>query len=145
MVCHIEKAKLTKQKMGQLPLERTAFRSLPWPVIFLDLLSPTTVKAMVSKRSRMKVWPLLMVCQVTGTIHMDVMHDYSTTTFLLQWRRFVALRGVPALVVSDQGSQLMSKENKESISWKNLELQMGHAGNLFPPDASSGMVSANSE
>ena len=145
MVCCIEKAKLTKQKMGQLPLESTVFRRLPWAIICLDLLGLITVKAMVSKRSRMKAWPLLMVCQVTGTIHLEVMHDYSTNAFLLQWRRFIALRGVAVLVVLDQGFQLMSKENKESISWKNLELQMGHAGNLFPPDASSGMVSANSE
>ena len=121
IVCCIEKAKLTKQKMGQLPIERMATRSLPWAAICLDLLSPVMVKAMVNKRSHMKAWPLLMVCQVTGTIHLEVMHDYTISTFLLQWRRFVALRGVLALVVSDQGSQLISKENEASVSWKSIE------------------------
>ena len=40
MVCHIEKAKLTKQKMGQLPIERVATGSLLWAVICLDFLGP---------------------------------------------------------------------------------------------------------
>ena len=57
------------------------------------------------------IWPLLLVCQVSSAVHLKVMHYYSTVTFLLQWRRFVAIRGCPAVVVSDKGSKLTSKEN----------------------------------
>merc|ERR1711973_997586 len=47
----------------------------------------------------MKVWPVLFVCQ------------YGTQAFLLQWYRFTAIRGHPAVAVSDCGSQLTSAKN----------------------------------
>jgi len=42
---------------------------------------------------------------------MEVMHDYGTAAFLLQWGRFTAYRGDPGVVMSDKGSQLISKHN----------------------------------
>ena len=70
--------------MGQFPIEHIATGSLPWAAVCLDLLGPMVVKAMVNKHVRMKVWLLLMICQVTGAIHLEVMHNYSTMAFLLQ-------------------------------------------------------------
>ena len=62
------------------------------------------VTAMSNKRAQMKVWPLVIVCYATGAIQLLVMHDYSTSAFLLQWEFLVALRGHPKLVRSDRGS-----------------------------------------
>ena len=98
-VCKMERAKLLKQRMGQLLEERVMIGSLPWTAVCLDLLGLVTVKAMVNKRSWMKVWPLLLMCQMSGAIHLEVMHDYSTVAFLLQWWRFIAVHGCPAVVV----------------------------------------------
>ena len=39
------------------------------------------------------------------------MHDYGTEAFILQYRSYVAIRGKPAKVTSDRGSQLTSKGN----------------------------------
>ena len=64
--------------MGDLPPERCVPGDPPFTAICLDLLGPVVVKAMVNKRSHMKVWPLLFVCQATGAMHFEVMHDYST-------------------------------------------------------------------
>ena len=95
--------------------------SPPWAAVCLDLLGPLTVKAMVNKRSCMKVWPLLLVCQVSSAMHLEVMHNYSTVTFLLQWRRFVVIHGCPVVVVSNRGSQLTSKENEANMDWKSIK------------------------
>ena len=73
----------------------------------------------MNARARMKVWPLLIVCRATGALHTLVMHNYGTTVFLLQWSNFVALRGNPAKVVSDRGSQLTSGENY--VAWTKEE------------------------
>ena len=59
----------------------------------------------------MKVWPIIFVCQSTGAVHSEVMHDYGTQAFLLQWEKFTAVRGVPGVAVSDCGSQLKSVKN----------------------------------
>ena len=85
--------------------------SKPFNAICLDLFGPVEVKAMVNKRAIMKVWPVLFVCQTTGAVHVEVMHDYGTQAFLLQWGKFTALRGDPGVVVSDKGAQLTSKHN----------------------------------
>ena len=66
---------------------------------------------MVNKKAEMKCWPCLFVCQTTGAVHCELMADYGTEAFLLQWSRFTSLRGDPAVVVSDKGSQLTSKHN----------------------------------
>ena len=73
------------------------------------------IKAMVNKRAHMKVWPLLLVCQSTRAVHMQVCHDSSTQGFLLQYKYYIAMRGAPAKVVSNKGSKLTSGENP--VAW----------------------------
>ena len=90
MYCRAKKHELQTQQMGALPEERLNFGSRPFQFIYLDLLGPTLVKSMVNKRTSMKVWPLLFVCQSTGAVHCEVMHSYGTQAFLLQWERFTA-------------------------------------------------------
>ena len=97
--------------MGALPEERLNYGSKPFYAICLDLLRPILVKSMIKKRDTMKVWPLLFVCQSTGAVHCKVMHGYGTQAFLLQWYRFTAIRGHPAVAVSNCGSQLTSARN----------------------------------
>ena len=109
--CRVVRARLIKQRMGELPEERVKTGYTPFADVCLDLLGPTLVKSMVNKRAKMKVWPLLIICQATGGIHMEIMSNYSTQAFLLSWRHFTALWGRPGLVVSDKGSQLTSAGN----------------------------------
>ena len=78
-------------------------------------LGPMEIKAIVNKRAHMKVWPLLLVCQSTRAVHMQVCHDSSTQGFLLQYDHYIVIRGAPAKVVSDKGSQLTSGENH--VAW----------------------------
>ena len=113
--CDARKALVQEQRMGALPLERVAAGTLPFTFICLDLLGPQLVKDMVKKRCTMKVYPMVFVCQATGALHIGVMHDYSTNAFLLQWDHYTAIRGVPAKVVSDRGSQLTSAGN--TVAW----------------------------
>ena len=56
----------------------------------------------------------------------DVDADYSTNGFLLVFRRFVSLRGYPAKIFSDPGSQLKqaAKELNETFQrfgWDHLK------------------------
>ena len=71
--------------MGALPEERCELGAKPFTAICLDLLGPIVVKAMANKRANMKVWPILFVCQATGAMHMELMHNYGTEALLLQW------------------------------------------------------------
>ena len=105
--------------MGALPEERLNFGSKPFHSICLDLLGPIMVRSMVNKRASMKVWLLLFVCQSTGAVHCEVMHEYGTQAFLLQWNIFTAIQGDPAVAVSDCGSQL--KSSKNTVAYPDTE------------------------
>ena len=95
----------------------------------------------------MKVWPIIFVCQSTGAVHAEVMHDYGTKAFLLQWSKFVAIRGVPGVAVSDCGSQLKSAKNTVAFpdaqapknwNWGDVETAGARSGTSWrfvPPGA----------
>lgn len=120
LLCRVKDAKKferrLEQRMGDLPPERYEIGARPFHAICLDLLGPLWVKSMVNRRAKMKAWPVLFVCQATGALHIEVMHNYGTQAFLLQWGRFSAIRGDPKVVVSDRGSQLTSTKNTVAFS-----------------------------
>ena len=116
--CRGKKFKMQSQRMGTLPKERVAIGQPPFTATCLDLFGPTLVKGMVNKKATLKCWPVLFVCQVTGAVHCELMSSYGTEAFLLQWSKFTSIRGDPAVVVSDRGSQLTSKHNYVAFSEK---------------------------
>ena len=74
---------------------------------------------MVNKRSQMKCWPLLIVCMLTGSIHIQLMAGYGADHFLASWWIFCEIRGYPAGVRSDSGSQL--KASVDAVTWNCVE------------------------
>ena len=103
--CILKQKKLLAQQMGDLPEEKF-FRGKPWTNVCLDLAGPIEVRAMNNSHSKLKTWPLLITCLNTGALAIHVMHQYSTSAFLIQWEHFVAVRGRPTWVHSDPGTQL---------------------------------------
>ena len=63
-----------------------------------------------SERSS-KVWICLFTCLVTRTVHLDIVCDQSTDTFLRCLKRFSARRGLPVKFLSDNGKTLKSAAN----------------------------------
>ena len=46
---------------------------------------------------------MLYTCCVTQAVHLELVSDMSTPTFIRSFKRFSARRGFPALVISDNG------------------------------------------
>ena len=66
---------------------------------------------------------MLYTCASSRAVHLDLVPNMSTQAFVRSVKRFTARRGVPRLVVSDNGSAFKSEELKRllaeySISWK---------------------------
>uniref|UniRef100_A0A1X7VS76 Integrase zinc-binding domain-containing protein n=1 Tax=Amphimedon queenslandica TaxID=400682 RepID=A0A1X7VS76_AMPQE len=55
-----------------------------------------------------KVWVCLFTCCVTRAVHIDIVSDFSSYCFLQCFKRFIARRGLPARVISDNGSTFKS-------------------------------------
>ena len=97
------------QKMAALPdsLQKPA---PPFTNVGLDLAGPITVKAMVNKRARMKVWVVILLDLNAKAVNIELAPGYSTKDFMLAYSSHVSQRGDPAFVHSDRGSQLVSAQ-----------------------------------
>lgn len=102
-------------KMADLPpsslrLFRPAFYSTG-----VDCFGPMIVK--VGRRTE-KRWGVLYKCLTTRAIHLDLLPNMDTESFLMSLRRFIARRGKPYEILSDQGTNFKggSKELHEAFS-----------------------------
>ena len=83
---------------------------------------------MANKWANIKVWPLLFCCFRTGDVYIKLSHNYGTEAVLLQMENYIAIRGNPRKVYSNQGSQLTSWENY--VAWLEKEAPRNWRWNL---------------
>ncbi|XP_053392151.1 uncharacterized protein LOC128554862 [Mercenaria mercenaria] len=69
---------------------------------YLGYLGPLYIKTSGEYR---KVWVCLFTCLVTRAVHLETVQDMSTEEFLLALRRFIAQRGSPMEINSDNAKQ----------------------------------------
>ena len=79
-----------------------------------DQSGPFKIRDEVKKQTIGKAYGVIFNCLGTRTVHVDLAPDYSTEKFLMVLRRFVSLRGYPAKLISNNGTQLTAA---------NVELQ----------------------
>lgn len=106
MHCRKMKARLCKQVMSELPLERTK-PAAPFGFTTLDLFGPYVVKDNVKRRTKMKIWGVVFSCMASRAVHADIVENLSTEGFLKTYQRFTALRGHPRKLWSDQGTNFV--------------------------------------
>ncbi|KAK5975415.1 Retrotransposon domain containing protein [Trichostrongylus colubriformis] len=94
--------------MPQLPPERTT-RSCPFQNIGVDYLGPITIGNPHTVSN--KVWICLITCMSTRAVHLEIVLDNSAQEFLLAFRRFVARRGTPSVIYSDNSTTFHAAEN----------------------------------
>ena len=71
----------------------------PFSTIGVDFAGPLFVRKEGNQTE--KVYIALFTCNSTRAVHLDLVEDMSASTFLRCFRKFVARKGTPALVVSD--------------------------------------------
>ena len=71
-------------KMADLP-DTLQCPAPPLTNVGLDLLGPITIKAMVNKRARMKVWVVIFIWLNTKAVSMELATGYSTNDFMLAY------------------------------------------------------------
>ena len=77
-----------------------------------------------------KVWICLFTCCVTRAVHFDLMGDLSTHTFLQCLKRFIARRGLPFKMISDNGKTFKgaAKVIEFIISHKDVQQYLSGLG-----------------
>ncbi|XP_075254910.1 uncharacterized protein LOC142346282 [Convolutriloba macropyga] len=105
--------------MADLPDAR--FPEIESPVTFtnvgLDYIEPFTV---IQRGKEEKAYICLFNCLVTRAVHLEVTEDLTTSTCMTAIRRFIARRGQPRLLLSDNGSNFLGA--RKQIRRQNLQL-----------------------
>ena len=97
-LCKRHEAKPAGQIMGQLPREKSI--QAVFVYCGLDFAGPIAVKRSAEGET-IKTWILLYTCMVTRALHLEVVDNMSSETFIYALRRVFARRGVPIKITSD--------------------------------------------
>lgn len=121
--CFRFKPKSIEYKMGSLPADRVR-ESTPFSHVATDFLGPLFMREKrFRNRNRVKVYVCIFICLATKACHLETVTDLSTDSFIGSLRRFIAKRGIPMLLRSDNGSNYRGAKNQLNELYAMLNSQ----------------------
>ena len=109
VLCREMEPKTETQIMADLPQHRIAPNSPPFHYTSCDYFGPFTVK--IGRNKTTKYYGVIFTCLNTRAVHLGAT-DYSTMEFIQTLRRFFSIRGYPAMMISDNGTQLVGAQRE---------------------------------
>ena len=86
-----------------LPIERIEFNP-PFTHVGIDFFGPMKVRI---NNEVEKAYGIIFSCLTSRAIHLESSSDATTERFLMAFRRFVARRGAPKTIISDNAKQFL--------------------------------------
>lgn len=150
IVCVRINAECCQQIMGDLPKERVSV-SRPFSNVGVDLTGAINLKCTNHRSIKSyKVYLAFFVCFSTRAVHIEVLEDLTSEAFLNCLERFVARRGCPRLIYSDNGTNFVGARNillqgkvdrflvDNGIEWKMIAPRSPHQGGIWEAAVKSG-------
>ena len=125
--------------MGDFPVGRVV-AAQPFSVSGIDYCGPVFVKGPHKRAVATKAYVYIFVCFVTPAVHIELVSNLTTDAFIAALRRFVARRGLPTELHSDNGTNFKgaSKQTavqswtlEKGITWKFIPTRAPHFGGLW--------------
>ncbi|XP_065087291.1 uncharacterized protein LOC135709030 [Ochlerotatus camptorhynchus] len=101
----------TQQQIGQLPVPRIT-PSRPFTVTGIDYAGPVYLRAPHKRAPSPKAYICVFICFSTKAVHLELVSDLTTAAFMATLRRFIARRGFPAHIHSDNGKNFEGAKNE---------------------------------
>ncbi|XP_021358095.1 uncharacterized protein LOC110453467 [Mizuhopecten yessoensis] len=122
--CKKLRGKVEHQKMSDLPSDRLT-PSPPFTYVGVDTFGPWSV---TTRRTRggianSKRWAIMFSCLVTRGIHIEVVEELSSSSFINSLRRFISLRGPVREFRSDCGTNFVGATGELGMNTINIEDQ----------------------
>lgn len=128
--CVRERARTASQLMGELPAVRVQ-PAPPFNRTGVDYAGPFLLLPYVGRGQRpRKNYIALFICLITKAVHLELVEDYSSKAFLDAFRRFASRRGLPALMLSDNGTNFHGAERDLTHAFKALAKDSALAAEL---------------
>ena len=103
-VCRRLSARAYQQRMADLPPQRLAAFERPFTHVGIDCFGPILVHR---GRGTAKRYGLIFTCLTIRAIHLETLSSLTTGSFINALRRFIARRGRPKRLVSDNGTNFV--------------------------------------
>ncbi|XP_069108973.1 uncharacterized protein [Argopecten irradians] len=118
VTCRRLRGSFCSQKMADLPEDRLT-PGPPFSFVGVDTFGPgdVTARRMRGGLATSKRWAIMFTCLVSRGIHIELVEELSTSSFINALRRFVSIRGPVRQFRSDRGTNFVGAVN---------ELQMIH-------------------
>ncbi|XP_055633596.1 uncharacterized protein LOC129773944 [Toxorhynchites rutilus septentrionalis] len=113
--CAVYRSTPRVPRMAPLPEVRVTPYVRAFTFIGVDYCGPFPIR---SGRSEVKTWVMLITCLTVRAVHLESVGSLSTEACKLAIRRFIAWRGAPQEIYSDQGTNFIgaSRELREEIA-----------------------------
>ncbi|XP_018398080.1 PREDICTED: uncharacterized protein LOC108776070 [Cyphomyrmex costatus] len=152
--CFRYRPRITEPMMGDLPSSRVNL-SKPFSNTGVDFCGPIYIREGRRRGAkRIKAYVAIFVCMTVKAVHFEVVSDLSTDAFLNAFKRFIARRGKPTNMYSDNGTNFIganaalekdksifhSEQSRrsiidhvspEGIKWHFMPLRAPHFGGLW--------------
>ena len=102
--------------MPPLPSDRTK-QTKVFEYTGIDFMGPFWIKLNDEKT---KIWVALFSCLTTRLIHLEPVFDLSGKTFLNSLRRFIANKGKPSKIYSDNASTFKLVNDTQKLIWNDV-------------------------
>ncbi|XP_045023327.1 uncharacterized protein LOC123467493 [Daphnia magna] len=124
--CRLSRSRPRPPLMASLPKERLQPFLPAFTNVGLDFFGPLYV---VIGRKSDKRYGLLITCLATRAVHLEVVWSLTSDAFINALRRFISVRGKPAAIFSDNGTNLVAGETElsDGINKLNSERVTTHA------------------
>ena len=124
--CTRQRAKQYEQKMGQIPSFRTT-EGMPFDETGLDAFGPIPVKDSFGK-----AYGLIFTCAVTRAIHLETVKYLNTRELTDALTRFVARRGKPNTIHSDNAKGFIKLGATLNKNMENITAKQGIKWSYIP-------------
>lgn len=128
--CKNEAAKPMSPQMSPLPPARLGAFQRPFTFVGVDYFGPIAV---TFGRKSLKRWGVLFTCLTIRAVHIEIAHTLSTDSFLMTLRNFIARRGAPAEIYSDNGTNFRGadrflREELKNIKFDDINTELAYKG-----------------
>ena len=140
VICKKVRARLCSQKMATLPARRFRSEKPAFTSTGVDYFGPFSMKRGRSVRKR---YGVIFTCLASRAVHIEVADSLDTSSCISALRRFIARRGQPEELLSDNGTKFIgaNAELKKALADLNQQdishfcVNHGTKWNFNPPAA----------
>lgn len=115
VLCFRRKTKLLTQQMAELPSFRTQ-QAKPFTFVGCDYAGYFEIKTSERKNApTTKAYIALFICLTTKALHLELVCDLSTAEFIMALENFIARRGIPNVLYTDNATNFIGAEREINV------------------------------